>query len=590
AAAGLVLFRSLRPEEREVHEARALASPESLEEHCREAIGEPRIERVGERIFVAIGYDLANTILVRTDEGAVVIDAGMSPARSRVSRDALLEASPGPVAALVLTHSHIDHIGGAAAWTEVAGEDLPIWATKNLVEHFYKQYGVFRRAEAMRGGRQFGWHVSDAAMPCSALGRRIDLEAALEVGVRMPTNTFEGEAAFDVGGLTFELQEAHGETHDQLFVWIPTLGALAPGDNYYRTFPNLYTIRGTSPRPVDDWIESLDRMRRLAPRTLLPSHTAPLEGRERIAEQLTRYRDGIQWVRDQTVRAANRGEPVDRLAARVGLPGELAAEPALAELYGQLDWSARAIYTNELGWFDGRPETLYPVPPRERAERTVRMMGGHEAVLRAANEAREAGELRWSLELLAHLRELTLAPTPGDAPQDPERAPALREALEATLEALAAGIANTNGRGYLLESAHELRAGYERLPRPRPSAAVVDAIPLELLFEVMQSRLIPERADVHESVVFRFPDEPDAEGRPRQFVITVRRRVAEVVEGEPLPGTPDPVATLIADAATYRRIALKLIGPGEAIADGSVEVEGDALALATFFERFDRSL
>jgi alkyl sulfatase BDS1-like metallo-beta-lactamase superfamily hydrolase len=51
-----------------------------------------------------------------------------------------------------------------------------------------------------------------------------------------------------VGGLTFLLKEAHGETHDQLFVWIPEKKALLPGDNYYESFPNLYSIRGTSPR------------------------------------------------------------------------------------------------------------------------------------------------------------------------------------------------------------------------------------------------------------------------------------------------------------------------------------------------------
>jgi alkyl sulfatase BDS1-like metallo-beta-lactamase superfamily hydrolase len=48
----------------------------------------------------------------------------------------------------------------------------------------------------------------------------------------------------------FELVEAHGETHDQLFIWLPRQRVLMPGDNYYRAFPNLYTIRGTTPRYI----------------------------------------------------------------------------------------------------------------------------------------------------------------------------------------------------------------------------------------------------------------------------------------------------------------------------------------------------
>jgi glyoxylase-like metal-dependent hydrolase (beta-lactamase superfamily II) len=51
-----------------------------------------------------------------------------------------------------------------------------------------------------------------------------------------------------VGGVRIELVEAHGETHDQLFVWLPDKSVLLPGDNYYHSFPNLYSIRGTSPR------------------------------------------------------------------------------------------------------------------------------------------------------------------------------------------------------------------------------------------------------------------------------------------------------------------------------------------------------
>ncbi len=156
----------------------------------------------------------------------------------------------------------------------------------------------------------------------------------------------------------------------------------------------------------------------------------------------------------------------------------------------------------------------------------------------------------------------------------------------ATLRALAEGVANTNGRGYLLEVAHELEHGYVPLGKPRPSDALVDAIPLPLLFQLLASRLIPERGAVHESVVFRFPSDDGAQ----QFVVTVRQGIAEVVEGEPLPGTPEPFATLVTDPATYRRIALKLLGPGEALAEGRLEVEGDGLRLATFLDRFDRRL
>src|SRR5690606_11855519 len=144
--------------------------------------------------------------------GRVIIDTAMSPSRARLAREALDRASGGPIAAVIFTHSHIDHVGGAAVFAE---SDPPIWATSSFVEHFVKQSGVYREIETARGTRQFGADVPLEDLPCSALGRRVDLNEAMKLGVRMPTHTFHGEKTLEIGGLTFELVEAHGETHDQ---------------------------------------------------------------------------------------------------------------------------------------------------------------------------------------------------------------------------------------------------------------------------------------------------------------------------------------------------------------------------------------
>ncbi len=47
-----------------------------------------------------------------------------------------------------------------------------------------------------------------------------------------------------VPGITLELFHAPGESEDQLAVFWPDQAALFPADNIYRTFPNLYAIRG----------------------------------------------------------------------------------------------------------------------------------------------------------------------------------------------------------------------------------------------------------------------------------------------------------------------------------------------------------
>jgi alkyl sulfatase BDS1-like metallo-beta-lactamase superfamily hydrolase len=251
--------------------------------------------------------------------------------------------------------------------------------------------------------------------------------------------------------------------------------------------------------------------------------------------------------------------------------------PALTELYGQLDWSARAIYGNELGWFDGRPEALYPPEPAQAARRTVALMGGEEAVVKAAQEARKEGEHRWSVHLLALARDAL-------DPADEAGAARVGRELARSLRALAKGIYNTNGRAYLLEVAHELEHGRQSLPEPELDDAMADSIPLALIFEVLEARLIPERAvGVHETAVFDFGD-----GEP--FVVTVRNHVVEVARGEPLPRTPDPIATVRTDASTWRRLALRRTTPVAAVASGALKVDGDPVAFYRFMDRFRQGL
>lgn len=99
-------------------------------------------------------------------------------------------------------------------------------------------------------------------------------------------------------------------------------------------------------------------------------------------------------------------------------------------------------------------------------------------------------------------------------------------------------------------------------------------VPLSVLFSQMAIRLKPDNVmNVHESAQLIFPD------GNRRFVVTIRRGIAEVVEGDPLPGTPDPMAVLVTDAGTFRLMALNLLSPLTAFNEGKTEIRGSALGL-----------
>ena len=540
----------------------------ALAAHCASVAPPPMVEQVAPGVWVARGYDLANTVLIHTPQGNVVVDPGMSPARAAPARQALQAVAPGPTRAVIYTHSHIDHVGGATAWVEA---DTEVWATESFARSFFSQYGRFLPAEAARGARQFGQDVPLSALECASMGRRPDLAAALTNGTVLPTRTFQGRQAMDLGGVRIELWSAPGETEDALFVHLPDAGVLLSGDDWVGALPDLYPLRGSRPRRVEPWLDTLDQMRRLDPVVLVPSHTAPVLGQAAVRQALTDHRDALQWVRDAVVRGANAGQPVEELAARTHLPPHLADQPALAPVQGRLDWSVRAVYQGELGWFDGEVERLFPLPPQEEARRTVELMGGAARVREAAAQALQAGDPSWALSLL---RTCERAGEPG-----------LDEEIAQALVALADRTGSPNARAWLLQAAHERRTPPTPLGLPTLTDEFIDAIPIALLFDVMSTRLKPEAAlDTHESVRFELTDIDQV------WHVTVRRGVAEVVAGEPLPGTPAPVATVRTTAPTWRRVALGQEDPVTAVAARHIQIDGDPMALHRFLGRFDRRL
>ncbi len=111
-----------------------------------------------------------------------------------------------------------------------------------------------------------------------------------------------------------------GETPDHLTVWIPRLKAAFIGDNYYESFPNIYTLRGTRPRWALDYVKSLDRVLALEPELVLPSHGAAIRGRDEVKRRLTKYRDAIQYVHDATVKGMNEGKDIVTLMREITLP------------------------------------------------------------------------------------------------------------------------------------------------------------------------------------------------------------------------------------------------------------------------------
>ena len=132
----------------------------------------------------------------------------------------------------------------------------------------------------------------------------------------------------------------------------------------------------------------------------------------------------------------NNGLTASEIAERLTLPEVLARRWFLRGNYGTTSHNAKAIYQRYLGWYDGNPAHLNPLPPEEANRRYVDAMGGENAVLKKSKEAFDNGDYRWSSELLSRLC--------SPLPLTRRHACCLRTALNSSATSLKAGHGGTH--------------------------------------------------------------------------------------------------------------------------------------------------
>ena len=77
------------------------------EEFRREVI------KVTDGVWVAIGFGLANSILIEGDDGAIIVDTMESLEAAALVKAEFDKITTKPVKAIIYTHNHADHIFGA---------------------------------------------------------------------------------------------------------------------------------------------------------------------------------------------------------------------------------------------------------------------------------------------------------------------------------------------------------------------------------------------------------------------------------------------------------------------------------------------
>jgi len=548
--------------------------------------------------YSAVGFDLANAIVLMNARKEIIV---VDTLGARESAEAVIQAYRAqgifppadpknprdlPIRAIIYTHNHIDHTGGVEGWLEHAqhractpenpekpGADGPydadrsdsgcvvILGQQKIVDSVTNTATVIGTMINPRSAYMYGsflgpGRINDGIGPNENPG---------EAGFRMPSRTFSNDLYVTVAGLKLHLVYVPSETDDELAVFLPdglNSGPKAQGTDEWGgrglllsaeviqgpSFPNLYSLRGTSYRNPATWFRSVDRLRQFDSWCMLPAHGTPVCGSANIQTLLRNFRDAIQFTHDQAVRYMRAGYTADELPQLVVLPDYLVddlkkvvpAKPAsvtdpkdyLRTFYGSVPQSVRELYFGYLGWFQGDPVGLAPTRPDEAARKTIEMMGGHDKVLDAARESIGRREYQWAAELATLLLKVD------------RNDKAAREAKANAFVALAEPQMNPNWRNWYISAALELR---DLMPKKAITGALVapgirSALPAATWVNEWTLRLKAEKTakeDVHTTMGFYFPA-PDQGLGDQGYLLDLRRGIAELIETGACPPTGDP--------------------------------------------------
>jgi len=532
---------------------------------------------VTDGIWQVRGYDLAVMTIVRGRTGWVVIDP-LTTRETAAAALGLVNDTLGarPVSAVVYTHSHVDHFGGARGVLEPqgnAGGGVPIIAPEGFTEHAVAENLLAGVHMSRRAGLMFGNHLPRNAAGHVGSGLGPGLPNGT-IGLVLPNDEVPASGGVrSIDGVLIEFLDAGGtEAPSEFVFYLPQFKALCTAEIATHTFHNVLTMRGAKARDALKWSRTIDRM--LArwgdkAEVAFASHHWPTWGGDEIRAWLEGQRDVYRYVHDQTLRLANAGARPEEIAEEIGEPAFLAGDFAARGYYGSMEQNAKAAYQYYFGWWAGVPADFMRHPPEPRAQRFVAAVGGRDAALSEGRRAFSEGDYRWAAEVLNNL--VFAAPDDEDA----------KAWLAAAYEQMGFQAESGAQRSYFLAAAQELRVGPPaNLGSELGNSDFLAAVSTDLLFDALAARFDPAKLGREPfALAFRFED------RREEIWFEVGEAVA-TPRYEPVDGV---AATVTVDRADFDRLMLRKANVVGLMARGRFRIDGERAAVTAFFDALDET-
>ena len=527
-------------------------------------------------VYQVRGLDIANMTLIEGETGVIVVDTLTSIEGARAALELYYQhRGVRPVTAVMFTHTHTDHWGGARGVVDedaVASGRVPLIAPNLFIEHAVSENIIAGPAMLRRAQYQFGPLLAKGAkghVDCG-LGKSM---AAGSVALLRPTDLIMATGdTRTIDGLVFEFQMApNSEAPAEMHFYVPRYRLLNLAENCTHNFHNLLPFRGADVRDALAWSKYLGEALQLwggKAEATCGQHHWPVWGAGRVDTVIREQRDLYKFAHDQTVRLMNHGLTASEIAETIALPKSLEGAWHARGYYGHIRHNVKAIYQKYLGWYDANPANLDPLPPVEAGRKYVEYMGGAASLLARAREDFARGEFRFVAQAVSHL-----------VFAEPDNA-AARALLADTLEQLGYAAESATWRNAYLFGAQELRHGMPDVPaRPGMPRETLAALRTEQLWDVLGVRLNGPKAEGKHIVLnWTFTDTGE------RFVLTLQNCALTYAVGVQA-STADAGFTLA--RSTFDDIIAKAVTFPDAVAAGKISFAGNPMRLAELMSLMD---
>lgn len=381
----------------------------------------PGVVEIAEGAVFLPGF--ANVSAFLTEDGLVMVDTGSQLTATEVHAQ-VRRWRPDPLHTAVYSHGHIDHVFGVGAFDAEAadrGWPRPVVVAHEGVGARFDRYVLTAGYNGVVNRRQF--QVEDLQWP---------------LDYRYPDRTYLDALTVEIGGTTFELRHARGETDDHTWTWVPDRRILCCGDLFIWAAPNAGNPQKVQRYPLE-WASALRSMAELEAECLLPGHGLPLVGVERVRQALTDTAELLESLVEQALALMNQGARLDELIHTVSAPAHLTDRPFLQPIYDEPEFIVRNIWRQFGGWYDGNPATLKPARESALAMELASLAGGPSRL--AARAMQLLGDQSdGALRLAGHLVEFASLAAPEDRSIHQARAAVFAARRSAATSVMAKGI------------------------------------------------------------------------------------------------------------------------------------------------------